>query len=315
MDDYSIIRCEIQPDLVSKISPNFIYNRFDLWDLSLMGKGEVSLWDYRDNEREFYFEVLVTAPEAKLGLWLVPLDSTVLSRIIKMIFREYRIVKMINMENARVPAYGRSIPHNHFRIEFPETVEGLDHRLSSKGRYNLKREKRILKETFGSYSINHYDSLSPDTIDIWNFYFEMKYRNQGTKYGLTMQEYCKKYHVSDIYTLSIGENNRLAAVFLSCEQCPIIYLENLTYDATIGEYSPGKILYDEYLKLLVQKKAKGIYLLGGDYSYKKHYGSIEDDVYNNFVYRNELLNLIKWAELRIRRIGHQIKVKVLSRTD
>ena len=62
-------------------------------------------------------------------------------RDIQKIFREYRIVKMINMENARVPVYGRSIPHNHFRIEFPETEEELDHRLFSKGRYNLINKK------------------------------------------------------------------------------------------------------------------------------------------------------------------------------
>ena len=112
-----------------------------MWDLLSLGEGEVSLWNYRDNERELYFEVLVTASEAKLGPWLAPLDSAVLSRIIQKIFREYRIVKMINMENARVPVYGRSIPHNHFRIEFPETEEELDHRLFSKGRYNLINKK------------------------------------------------------------------------------------------------------------------------------------------------------------------------------
>lgn len=312
MDNYSITRCEIQPDLVCKIIPNFIYNRFDLWDLSSLDASEVSLWVYRDNERELYFEILVTGSEAKLGLWLASIDGSVLSRIVNTIFKEYRIVEMITMENVRVPVFGRNIPHNHFRIEFPQTVEELDHRLSSKGRYNLKREKRILKEAFGSYSINNYDSLSPETIDIWSFYFDMKYRNQGTKYGLSMQEYCKKYHVSDIYTLSIGDNNRLAAVFLSCEQCPIIYLENLTYDSTIGEYSPGQILYDEYLKLLVQKKAKGLYLLGGDYSYKKRYGSIEENVFNNIVYRNCLLNTIKWAKIGARRTGHRIKEKILK---
>ena len=135
----------------------------------------------------------------------------------------------------------------------------------------------------------------------------MKERTHGTVYNLDENEYCIKYHVSDIYTLTIGDSNRLASVILSCEQCPMIYLENLTYDQELADYSPGQILYDEYLKQLISKGAKGVFLLGGEYGYKKRYGSIEKQIYNSTVYRNCFINTEKWAERKVRNVGHRIK--------
>ena len=306
MKEYSISRCELLPDLLCKITPNFIYNRFDLWDISHLD-GEISLWKYSEQEQEIFYEAYVSNHEAKLGLWLVSIDTEKLSRIVKSVFNTYPYVKVVTMNNVLAPVLGRVITHNHFRIELPQTKEELDYRLSSKGRYNLRREKRILREKFGNYHINHLQPASEKATEAWHFYFDMKKRIQGTEYGLSASEYCKKYHVTDIYSLVIGENNRIAAVFLSCEQCPIVYLENMTYDPSLREFSPGQILYDEYLKILIENKADEIFLLGGDYSYKKRYGSIEDSIFNCVVYRNKVLNLVKWTERRVRRIGHIIK--------
>ena len=306
MKEYYISRCELLPDLLCKITPNFIYNRYDLWSISHLDV-EISLWRYSEQEKEIFYEVCVSNHEAMLGLWLVSIDTKKLSRIVQTVFDAYPHVKVITMNNVLAPVIGRVIAHNHFRIELPQTKEELDYRLSSKGRYNLRREKRILKEKFGNYRINHLLPISGEAMEAWRFYFDMKKRIQGTEYGLSAVEYCKKYHVTDVYSLTLGEDNRIAAVFLSCEQCPIVYLENMTYDPSLGEFSPGQILYDEYLKILIENKVDEIFLLGGEYSYKKRYGSVEDSIFNCVVYRNKVLNLVKWTERRVRRIGHILK--------
>lgn len=306
MMDYTLTRCELLPELLGGISPNFIYNRFDLWKDST-DQREVSLWHYRSANYDFFYEVLVRETEAKLGLWLTPLDKDTLSRIVKAVFRAFPQVSIVKMENVFAPTFGLCLARNHFRIELPDTEDALAQRLSSKGRYNLKREKRILSEKFGSYRIDHYAPLSQEAEDAWRFYFINKERTYGTTYNLDAEAYCRKYHVTDIYTLLLDNEKRIAAVFLSCEQCPIAYLENLTYDPELYEYSPGQILYDEYLKLLIKQKVKGIFLLGGDYSYKKRYGSIEDNVFNCTVYRNPFRNTVKWAERKARSLGHMVK--------
>jgi len=311
MEDYSVFRCEVLPELTRKINPNFIYNRFDLWELH-SSEMEVSLWCYKDQENEIYFETLVSGLEAKLGLWLVFLNRRILARIIKKIFITFPSINKIIIDNALAPAFAQYISRNHFHIELPETEAELEQRLSSKGRYNIRREKRILREKLGGYKINHYHSLALEAEDAWSFYFEMKRKTYGNVYGIGIVEYCRKYHVSDVYTLTVGDNNRLASVFLSCEQCPIVYLENLTYDLELAEYSPGQILYDEYLRRLIAEKAQGVFLLGGDYSYKKRYGSIENRIYNCIVYRSQYINSIKWAKRKVRNLGHIMKEKLRS---
>ena len=258
MKEYSISRCELLPDLLCKITPNFIYNRYDLWNISQQ-EGEISLWMYKEQEHEIFYEVFVSDQKAMLGLWLVRIDTEKLSRIVKGVFNAYPYVSLVSMNNVLAPVFGQIIMNNHFRIELPKTKEDLDHRLSSKGRYNLRREKRILKEKFGNYSINHLLPISGESIDAWHFFFDMKKRVQATEYGLSIPEYCKKYHVTDVYSLTLGEDNRIASVFLSCEQCPTVYLENITYDPSLGEFSPGQILYDEYLKILIENKTDEIF--------------------------------------------------------
>lgn len=237
----------------------------------------------------------------------MPLRRDELTRIVRTIKKTFPEAKKIIVENAVEPAFGRSISHNHFHIELPATSAELEQRLSSKGRYNLRREKRILTERFGNYEINHYKTQAPGIGKVWDFYFTMKENTYGTVYNLDETEYCKKYHVTDLYTLTLGEDNQIGSVILSCEQCPMVYLENLTYDQELAEFSPGQVLYDEYLKMLVSKRAKGVILLGGKYSYKKRYGSVENQVYNCTIYRNSFINTEKWAERKLRDIGHLIK--------
>lgn len=311
MNDYAVSRCEPSPELFGRVSPDFIYNRFDLW--ALPEGGEVSLWRCTGPGAEFYFEALTAGDEARLGLWLTPLESAALSRIVKAVFREFPQVKRIRGENLLAPVFGVCLERNHFRIDLPETPEALSQRLSSKGRNSIKRKKRILGERFGSYRICAYDPLSREAEAAWRFYFEMKRRTHGTEYGLDARGYCARYHVTNVYTLELGDEGRLAAVFLSCEQCPQVYLENLSYDPALAEFSPGLLLYDEYLKLLIGKRARGVYLLGGDYSYKKRYGSIEDSVVNCTVYRDPARNAAKWAERRIRSAGHRVKERLRKR--
>lgn len=69
---------------------------------------------------------------------------------------------------------------------------------------------------------------------------------------MTAFQYINEYCVMDIYTLT-GEQTLLSIV-LSCEQGDYVYLENLTYDTTYGKYSPGSVLYGQFLGELIRKK-------------------------------------------------------------
>ena len=285
MGEYKIYSCQ-DKSKYCEIVPNFIYNRFDLWDKSILD-GEVELYCYESEETRFYFEVLAGKTSAKLGVYLMNLSADVLKNIADFVFATFK-VSTVTYENG-YSKLGDYIEHNHLRIELPETAEELDARLSTKGKYNIKREKRLTDEKFGGYKIINLSALDEKAEKIWEHYFKFKNNTHSISYGLSVKEYCNKYHVTDIYVLLLGEEERIGSIILSCEQCPIVYIENLTYDTEISSYSPGKILYDEYLKMLIAKGVKEIYLLGGNYSYKKRYSSIEETVYNATIYKNALI--------------------------
>lgn len=88
---------------------------------------------------------------------------------------------------------------------------------------------------------------------------------------MSPQEYVKRYYITNIYYMK--NDNEFTVILLSCEQCPVVYLENIIFATKYLKYSLGQIAYDMYLKRLIEKGKQEVYLLGGDYAYKKRYGS------------------------------------------
>lgn len=99
-------------------------------------------------------------------------------------------------------------------------------------------------------------------------------------------------------------------MILSCEQCPVVYIENLTYDTNYAKYSLGQILYDIYLKKLVEKGKKEIFLLGGDYDYKRRYHSVEETTYNDAVYRSIVSKNYLLAKNRIMKAVLEVWLRI-----
>lgn len=260
--------------------PNFIYNNFHKFSNSNINDNSVI--EVLTNGERFRIPISYTGKQAELGVWLGEIPQSVISSISKKVFADHRKIEKIVYLNSLVE-YENATTNNHFRIVLPNSVEELKGRLSSKGRYNARRENRILKEQFpdltqNTYSVDEY----PDSVFLE--YFKMKKTTHGTNYNMTAEEYIQKYHVSNIYSLSAGD--KILAIILSCEQCPIVYIENLTYDVEYAKFSPGKVLYDSYLEILINKGFSELYLAGGNLDYKKRYGSIEDTVYSGIIYRN-----------------------------
>ena len=260
------------------IEPNMIYNRCDLW------AAKSCLIKVLEGKKYYHLMAAFSNKECYLGIWLMNIPKRILIGVEKAIFRSYPFVSTIRYEYALVKT-GLSFPKNHFRIALPDNEEDLKARLSKKGRYNIKREKEILIKTFGAYQVKEYTSESCPS-DIINLYFKFKEATHHIDYHLSAVEYLKLYHVSHVYVLYVGEI--IGAILLSCEQCPIVYVENLTYDLQYSKYSCGQILYDIYLTKLIMKGYKELFLAGGDLAYKKRYGSIEEAIYNGIVFRSKL---------------------------
>jgi hypothetical protein len=186
-------------------------------------------------------------------------------------------------------------------------MQELSSRLSAKGRYNISREKKIIQKELGDFVIGEYcrEEISDELIGT---YFAMKEQTHGTDYHMSPKQYVQRYDVTNAYTLEIG--GRVLAVLFSCEQCPNVYLENLSYLSEYAKYSPGKILYDEFLSRLIDRKKESLFLAGGDLNYKKRYGSVEMTVYDGVISRRVVKRLLHRMIMVYRNIKGKIKRRV-----
>lgn len=293
--------------MYDRIETDFICNRFDL-----TGAREFALLKWRKNDREFYVQVSFEDDKAILGIWLAPITAEILKDISRFIFRNYRTVKTVEYRFGTIP-YGKAFPCNHFKIQLPKTTDELYARMTQKSRYNLRRSRRLLEEAVGTVDFVYYpaDEAPPEAIAE---YLRLKKASHGFEFDAPPKEYLRTHGVSDVYIMQT-DDDRMLSIILSCEQCRIVYLENLTYDPEFRQYSPGQILYEYYLEKLIEKKRDLLFLMGGDYEYKRRYGSVEETVYFGTIYKGFKQN---WDQIYKRRwksrykaIRHRIKVLLM----
>ena len=262
---------------------DFIYN-----DFSLTHPGcPCRFLEIRTDELHRTVPFRVQEDTIFLGLWLCELPARLLSQACRFLFGQYPGISMIRYENCPTELTRaelcQGIQRNHWKILFPPTYEELCQRLSSKKRYNIRRQKRLAMELPGGYRIAEYTAETvPDQVI--ETYFSLKQEQFGTDYRTTPRGYLSEYHVSHVYALELC--GTIGAVVMTCEQHPYVYLENLAYDPKFSSYSLGATLYDHVLELLIRKGKAGLYLGYGQHQYKSLYGAVEQTVYCATVYRS-----------------------------
>ncbi len=253
-----------------RVSPDFIYNRFDL-------HGGDDFYAVRlGGSRGKVIEYRATGERAELGLWLTEITVDELEQLILYIVRTHSSVRQITFSNGMIP-YATAKVHNHFRIVFPETVEEMESRVSAKSRSKARKKLRFAEEAYGEARITEYEGSGiPDSVV--EEFFRFKLATRGREYNMTPAEYLSRYHVSHCYVLTVGET--VGAVRFACEQCPVVYGENFAFNPELSDYSLGRYIFMYHLNRMVEKGHTQLFFAGGDFEYKTHYGSVEETVYD-----------------------------------
>ena len=270
------------------IAPDFIYNHFEYWTTDIV----TEILKISTHEGEYVLQVGVDGKEAYLGIWLFDIPVHVVNAVVDYIFNKYKKVRKIYY-NGGVNPIGACYPCNHYRIVLPDSVEEFDKLASKKSRYNLRRSKRLLSEQLGSeITFTEYKINDSRIVEFMRDYFKFKQVGFPDEKVLNDKNeilaHLSDYHVTDIYVAECGANT--VGIILSCEQCPIVFIENITYNPAYKDYSPGMIVYNYYLCRLIEKGKQELYLGVGDYEYKNRYKAIEECVYDGKCYRNYFLN-------------------------
>lgn len=264
---------------ISEINPDFIYNRFDLFC-----NNYIVLKAEQGQERHI-IEARIFENYTELGIWKMSLSNTLLKEISNFLFQKYPSIGYVKFFFCKTDGNYKDV--KHFSIDFPDSVESFLQRRSSKSRHRLNKQRHQAEREIGSISFQDYKKEDcPE--EIIRYYNKWKERSHHIDI-IEAESYFQKFHVTDIYTLYFGEH--LAAIMFSCEQCPIAYLENFSFDIQYSRYSPGQQIYEYVMTRLIEKKYKSVYLAGGDYDYKRYYGSIEERLYDGVIFRNTYQNI------------------------
>ena len=265
---------ELDKSYISQIDPDFIYNRFDLFcDNYILLMAE-------QGEERHVVEARIFNNYVELGVWKMYISNALLKEVSKFFFRKYHNIRYTRFFFCNTDGKYKEV--THFSIEFPDSIESFLQRRSSKSRHRLNKQRHQAEREIGPISFQEYkkEECPEEIVKCYNLW-----KARSHQIGkIEAQSYFQRFHVSDIYVLYFGNN--MAAMMFSCEQCPIAYLENFSFDIHYARYSPGQQIYEYVMTRLIDKNFKRVFLAGGDYDYKRYYSSIEEKLYDGVIYRN-----------------------------
>lgn len=261
------------PGDYEKVTPNFIYNRLDMF----VPPVEFIAVRIISDAGEKVIEYQITDTKAQLAIWLTPINEAELKALLYFIKNEHPQVKTVSYTNGVIP-YGKSKAHNHFKIVFPKSGDEMRQRVSPKSWSKMRRRNRRAREIYGEMKLEEYTRENmPD--EVVEKFFEYKRILRNREYNMTPDQYLDRYHVTDVYVVKFGDT--MGAMHFLCEQCPVVNGENHSYNPELQEYSLGKFIFAHSLVRIAEKGGHTeIFLAGGDYEYKTHYDSIEETLYD-----------------------------------
>ena len=237
---------------VFEIEPDFIYNRFDLFC-----ENYIVILAERDEERHI-IEARIFNNYAELGIWKMNISNKLLKEISNFIFSNYPIIKYTKFFFCQTE--GKFKERKHFYINFPDSAELFLQRRSSKSRHRLNKQRHQAEREIGAITYKEFKTgnCPGEIIKKYN-----RWKDSSHHIGKIedAESYLKRFHVSDIYTLYLGDN--IAAIMFSCEQCSVAYLENFSFDIQYSRYSPGQQIY-EYVMNDLKVKPEDILFIDDD---------------------------------------------------
>lgn len=273
---------------LSLLNPNCCFSRFDI--CYPCGVNWIIIQNGEDSFAVGYHEV---GNRAWIGTLRVPLKPMELNELVAFIFRERKSVERISFRVTRCNPYMawpnvKAEESSFFYLLLPDTISELMSSMHKKFRYNLKRERRILDQVTDGVSVicTTVDEV-PD--EVMNAYFGFKAKKYLEDYlNFTKENYLQRQQntATHVYTLVTKRGDILAAV-LTAELNNVANLVNMAYNDGWRLYSPGKCLYFEVIKMLINKGIRSFYLGSGAYEYKHYFCAKETQYWVGDFLRNK----------------------------
>ena len=173
----------------------------------------------------------------------------------------------------------------HWHVDLPDSIEKFNQTLSTKVRQHSRYYVKKLTNEVGEIKLKKIerDQISQNIVDTY-----LAWKSKTHAFVWDSQNYLNDFCVSNAYILEV-QNEVVAIGFDSDTGSENIYFENFSYDSKYAKYSIGIILYHKMIENWINNKKKRIYLLGGNYEYKRHYNGICTMTRSGDIYRHPLI--------------------------
>lgn len=270
--DINIVDKSEKLNKIKLVTPNIIYNRFDL-----KYSGDFELLEIKYGKRRYYIPLKINNTSCKLGLYMTEIDKNVLNRVLHFLSCKYGIYKFNISKSFNY--YNGMKSRLNWVLDLPETVEEYDAKFSSKSKYN---RRYLFKKLKNLYDIKYeYYSENQITLELLKEFLDKKRINYPDIYpsDYTAEDFQREFAVTDVYTLVI--NGEIAAMILySILNDYDMYCVAITYDKKYSQFGIGTLLYYHSVNELIKRKYKRIYLGGGNDKYKENSQAKKYKIYN-----------------------------------
>lgn len=298
-------------------SDDLIYNRFDL-----IYKENYEENKYAFNNECYIVQSTIKNGNCKLNLWGKVLPQKLFENIIDDFFNKRSDIVSVEVQWAGNNYKNQLRKKEHYFVKTGESNSPILARLNAKERYNIRREKRNLLADKNGRLI--YVNNKTEMEEYVKFYFKEKKRTHNKDYNMSTEEYLNKYYVTDMLAY-INDEEILSVLFFN-KTNDIAYLENFSYSLEKSKWSPGYLIYIEWLCWCEKHNVKTVFLAGGDYAYKRKFHSVCLEGYTGKFYRKEIFENInaylkknsikKLAIYGFGEVGHDfIQIKKFLQSD
>lgn len=272
-------------------SDDLIYNRFDIiFDSNVREKK----YSFDDQGKKYDVLCAFMNGVAYLNIWGKSIPDDIIDKILSDIEKHEKKIVAVYVNRTLLNYQDSLVKGKEALLCLPEDEDALMMRLSSKERSHIRQYNKHLAGE-GRIVSDLYNDVIPDRLV--NLFFDWKKTTHGTEYRLSPQEYIDKYHVTNALELSIEKNSekKPISVLFWCQvhNTVTVYLENLSYDVSYKKYSPGYLAYIGFLKELIMRKSKYVFLGGANHDYKKKFNSVVRECYTGYIFTSMGFNIIE----------------------
>lgn len=240
----------------------------------------------------YIFPIYINGERAWISLLCIELTSSEIQALFDFILSSNKGITRLSFKTTEMdPANSWGLvlekKSSAWFLNLDGSFNALLKRSSAKTRYDIRHNKKCLEKILGQIYVKAYtkSNIPKEILEQYLFLKCQLYKIPNNEGSVEKMLNNAKLDITHVYVLCSEEGKNIA-IQLNSEHGKLACLVNMTYDLMYKHMSPGRLLYVEVLKILVEKGCILLYLGSGNEWYKKLFGALETNYWVGDAFRD-----------------------------